>query len=87
RQARKCEEEEKEQKLKVKKAIEKGNMDDARIYAENAIHKRTEHKNYLSKMQVIGKSMQSIVKSLNSMLATRNLQKMFETMDNFERQF
>ncbi|AQK81863.1 ESCRT-related protein CHMP1B [Zea mays] len=38
-------------------------------------------------MQVIGKSMQSIVKSLNSMLATRNLQKMFETMDNFERQF
>jgi hypothetical protein len=22
-------------------------MDDARIYAENAIHKRTEHKNYL----------------------------------------
>nr|ACG49192.1 hypothetical protein [Zea mays] len=37
RQARKCEKEEKEQKLKVKKAIEKGNMDGARIYAENAI--------------------------------------------------
>ena len=103
RQARKCEKEEKEQKLKVKKAIEKGNMDGARIYAENAIRKRTEHMNYLrlasrldavvarldtqAKMQVIGKSMQSIVKSLDSSLATGNLQKMSETMDNFERQF
>ncbi|KAF2927772.1 hypothetical protein DAI22_06g229900 [Oryza sativa Japonica Group] len=103
RQARKCEKEEKEQKLKVKKAIEKGNMDGARIYAENAIRKRTEHMNYLrlasrldavvarldtqAKMQVIGKSMANIVKSLDSALATGNLQKMSETMDNFERQF
>ncbi|XP_048527921.1 uncharacterized protein LOC125507377 [Triticum urartu] len=35
------------QKLKVKKAIEKGNADGAQIYAENAIRKRTEHMNYL----------------------------------------
>ncbi|KAM0930332.1 hypothetical protein ACQ4PT_001061 [Festuca glaucescens] len=103
RQARKCEKEEKEQKLKVKKAIEKGNVDGARIYAENAIRKRTEHMNYLrlasrldavvarldtqAKMQAIGKSMGNIVKSLDSSLATGNLQKMSETMDNFERQF
>lgn len=103
RQARKCEKEEKEQKLKVKKAIEKGNMDGARIYAENAIRKRTEHMNYLrlasrldavvarldtqAKMQVIGKSMGNIVKSLESSLNTGNLQKMSETMDSFERQF
>ncbi|KAJ1703611.1 hypothetical protein LUZ63_003390 [Rhynchospora breviuscula] len=103
RQARKCEKEEKEDKLKVKKAIEKGNMDGARIYAENAIRKRTEHMNYLrlasrldavvarldtqAKMQVIGKSMGSIVKSLDSTLATGNLQKMSETMDKFEKQF
>ncbi|KAH1106492.1 hypothetical protein J1N35_010260 [Gossypium stocksii] len=37
RQARKCEKDEKSEKLKVKKAIEKGNMDGARICAENAI--------------------------------------------------
>ncbi|KAI4982287.1 hypothetical protein ZWY2020_022779 [Hordeum vulgare] len=43
----KWEKEEKEKKLKVKKAIEKGNGAYARIYAENAIHKRTEHMNYL----------------------------------------
>ncbi|XP_078163276.1 ESCRT-related protein CHMP1-like [Carex rostrata] len=103
RQARKCEKEEKADKLKVKKAIEKGNMDGARIYAENAIRKRTEHMNYLrlasrldavvarldtqAKMQVIGKSMGNIVKSLDSALASSNLQKMSETMDQFEKQF
>ncbi|KAI9075921.1 hypothetical protein K1719_042122 [Acacia pycnantha] len=47
RQARKCEKEEKSEKLKVKKAIENNNMDGARIYAENAIRKRTEQMKYL----------------------------------------
>ncbi|KAJ6348299.1 hypothetical protein OIU76_004715 [Salix suchowensis] len=103
RQSRKCEKEEKAEKLKVKKAIEKGNMDGARIYAENAIRKRTEQMNYLrlssrldavvarldtqAKMTTINKSMGSIVKSLESTLATGNLQKMSETMDQFEKQF
>ncbi|MCO5573343.1 hypothetical protein L7F22_064765 [Adiantum nelumboides] len=103
RQARKCEKEEKAEKLKVKKAIEKGNMDGARIYAENAIRKRTEQLNMLrlssrldavvsrldtqAKMNVINKSMASIVRTLDSSLATNNLQKMSETMDAFERQF
>lgn len=103
RQARKCEKEEKSEKLKVKKAIEKGNMDGARIYAENSIRKRNEQLNYLrlssrldavvarldtqAKMQAVGKSMGNIVKSLNTTLATGNLQKMSETMDNFEKQF
>ncbi|KAE8651298.1 hypothetical protein Csa_002473 [Cucumis sativus] len=103
RQARKCEKEEKSEKLKIKKAMEKGNMDGARIYAENAIRKRTEQMNYLrlssrldavvarldtqAKMSTINKSMGSIVKSLESTLATGNLQKMSETMDQFEKQF
>ncbi|KAJ6802650.1 ESCRT-related protein CHMP1B [Iris pallida] len=84
RQARKCEKEEKAEKLKIKKAIEKGNTDGARIYAENAIRKRSEQMNYLrlssrldavvarldtqAKMQAVGKSMASIVKSLESPL-------------------
>ncbi|XP_047314730.1 ESCRT-related protein CHMP1A-like [Impatiens glandulifera] len=103
RQAKKCEKEEKTEKLKVKKAIEKGNMDGARIYAENSIRKRSEQLNYLrlssrldavvsrldtqAKMMTISKSMGSIVKSLESSLTTGNLQKMSETMDKFERQF
>jgi charged multivesicular body protein 1 len=103
RQSKKCEKEEKSEKLKVKKAIEKGNMDGARIYAENAIRKRSEQMNYLrlasrldavvarldtqAKMSTISKSMSSIVKSLESTLNTGNLQKMSETMDQFEKQF
>ncbi|KAJ6849866.1 ESCRT-related protein CHMP1B [Iris pallida] len=103
RQAKKCEKEEKSEKLKVKKAIEKGNMDGARIHAENSIRKRGEQMNYLrlasrldavasrldsqAKMQAIGKSMSSIVRALDSSLATGNLQKVSETMDQFEKQF
>ncbi|CAH9088585.1 unnamed protein product [Cuscuta europaea] len=103
RQARKCEKEEKAEKVKIKKAIEKGNMDGARIYAENSIRKRSEQMNYLrlasrldavvarldtqAKMTSIGKSMGNIVKSLNSTLNTGNLQKLSETMDTFEKQF
>ncbi|KAL2244287.1 UNVERIFIED_CONTAM: ESCRT-related protein CHMP1B [Sesamum indicum] len=103
RQARKCEKEEKAEKLKVKKAIEKGNMDGARIHAENSIRKRNEQMNYLrlasrldavvarldtqAKLTAISKSMGSIVKSLESSVDTGNLQKISETMDQFVRQF
>ncbi|KAJ7296331.1 hypothetical protein O6H91_01G078300 [Diphasiastrum complanatum] len=103
RQARKCEKDEKIEKTKVKKAIEKGNMDGARIYAENAIRKRTEQMNYLrlssrldavvsrldtqSKMMTINKSMASVVRALDTALASNNLQKISETMDQFEKQF
>lgn len=38
-------------------------------------------------MSTISKSMSSIVKSLESTLNTGNLQKMSETMDQFEKQF
>ncbi|CAI7826046.1 unnamed protein product [Closterium sp. NIES-53] len=103
RQAKKCEKEEKEQKLKVKKAIEKGNMEGGKIYAQNAIRKRSEQLNYLrlsnrldaviarldtqARMNTITTSMGSIVKVLDSALASSNLQKISETMDTFERQF
>lgn len=86
RQARKCENEEKTDKLRVKKAMEKGNMDGARIYAENAIRKRTEQLNCLrlasrldavvarldtqAKITTINKSVASLVKSLESSLAS-----------------
>lgn len=102
RQAKKCEKEEKEEKMKVKKAIEKGNMDGAKIYAENAIRKRSEQLNYLrlsnrldavvsrldtqAKMNTITMNMTGIVKSLDSALAANNLIKMSETMSTFEKQ-
>lgn len=103
RQAKKCEQQEKAEKVKVKKAIEKGNMDGARVYAQNAIRKHNEQLNYLrlasrldavvarldtqSKMQTIGKSMSGIVKALDSALAVGNMQKISQTMDLFEKTF
>ena len=103
RQSKKCQKEQAAEKLKVKKAIEKGNMDGARIYAQNAIRKKTEELNYLrlssrldavvsrldtqAKMTTISKSMAGIVKALDGALASSNLQKMSETMDQFEKQF
>lgn len=103
RQAKKCEKEEKSEKLKVKKAIEKGNTDGARICAQNAIRKHNEQSNYLrlasrldgvvarlstqSSMQTITKSMSGIVKALDSALAVGNMQKISQTMDQFEKTF
>eukprot|EP00887_Chlorella_sp_A99_P003876 scaffold11.g3876.t1 len=92
RASRKCEKEEKAEKLKVKKAIEKGNMEGAKIYAQNAIRKKSEALNYLklaSRLDavVINKNMAGIVKSLAAALKANNLEKVAQTMDQFEKQF
>merc|ERR1712188_338357 len=103
RSANKCVKDEKSEKLKVKKAIEKGNIEGARIYAQNAIRKHTEQLNYLklasrldavvskletqSKMNQVNKSMAGIVKSLDRALKTNPLEQVSSTMDKFEQQF
>lgn len=47
RNSKKCEKEEKVEKEKAKKAIQKGNMEGARIHAENAIRQKNQALNYL----------------------------------------
>ena len=47
RDSKKCEKEEKAEKAKLKKAIEKGNMEVARIHAENAIRQKNQALNFL----------------------------------------
>merc|ERR1711874_450096 len=47
RNSKKCDKEEKAEKLKLKKAIEKGNMEVARIHAENAIRQKNQALNFL----------------------------------------
>lgn len=87
----------------MKKAIEKQNVESARIYAQNAIRKQTEELNYLklasrldavvsrletqAKMQMVNKNMAGIVKALERSLNANNLTQMSMTMENFERQF
>ncbi|KAL8512799.1 hypothetical protein ACS0TY_019072 [Phlomoides rotata] len=84
------------EKLKAKKAIEKGNMDGAQIYAENSICKCNEQMYYFrlashldaiiarldthAKMMAINKLMGKF--DFKS-LVTENLQKMSETMRQF----
>uniref|UniRef100_A0A8C4IEZ6 Charged multivesicular body protein 1b n=1 Tax=Dicentrarchus labrax TaxID=13489 RepID=A0A8C4IEZ6_DICLA len=47
RNSKKCDKEEKIEKAKVKKAIQKGNTDVARIHAENAIRQKNQSVNFL----------------------------------------
>merc|ERR1712223_549921 len=103
RLSKKAEKEQKQQEAQVKKALEKGNPDVARVYAENAIRKKNESLNYLrmsSKvdatasrvqsavtMKGVAKNMGSVVKSLEKAVNSMELQKISEVMDKFESQF
>jgi charged multivesicular body protein 1 len=103
RQSIKAEKDEKSERAKVKKAIEKGNIEGARIYAQNAIRKKTEQLNYLklasrldavvsklgtqATMQSVNKNMVGIVKNLERALASNNLVQIAGTMQQFEKQF
>ena len=80
--------EEKAEKLKIKKAIEKGNMEGAKIYGQNAIRKKTEQLNYMklasrldavvsrldtqAKMQMVGKVGSTSKFELDCLLLTEN---------------
>ena len=54
--AKKAEKDENSEKAKLKKAIEKGNHEAAKIYAENAIRKKNEVKEETNKKETKKKS-------------------------------
>jgi len=103
RDSKRCEKEEKAEKTKLKKAIEKGNTDVARIHAENAVRKRQESLNLLrtsarvdavaSRVQTavttkrMTQSMQGVVKAMDSAMKSMNLEKISTLMDRFEKDF
>merc|ERR1712228_154927 len=103
RQSKKAEKEQRQQEAQVKKALEKGNPEVARVYAENAIRKKNESLNYLKMsskidatasrvqsvvtMKGVAKNMGSVVKSLEKAVNSMELQKISEVMDKFESQF
>lgn len=90
------------EKMNVKRALEKGNTEAARIYAENAIRKRNESLNYLRlasridaarsrietavQMKAVTKAMKSTVKGLDKILASMDPMKIAKVMDDFEKQ-
>ena len=64
RLSRRAEKDQKVQQNKVKKALTQGNVEGARIYAENAIRKKNESLNYLrmaSKVDAVASKVQSAV--------------------------
>lgn len=103
RAAKRCEKDERTQKAKVRKALQQGNKEGARIYAENAIRKKNEGLNYLrmaarvdavssrvqSAMmtQALVKQMGGVVKGLDRIMQTMDLEKISATMGKFEDLF
>lgn len=103
RLSKRAEKDEKVQRNKIKKAIQQGNMEGAKIYAENAIRKKNESLNYLrmaskvdavsSKVQSaltmkgVTKNMGSVVKALDKAINSMDLQKVSAVMEQFEQQF
>eukprot|EP00127_Corallochytrium_limacisporum_P003482 Clim_evm110s149 gene=Clim_evmTU110s149 len=103
REAVKCEKAEKAEKAKIKKAMEKGNIEGARIHAENSIRQKNQALNYMrlasridgvaSRVQTavatksLTKSMTGVVKSMDKAMSGVSLEKMSMVMDKFENQF
>lgn len=103
RLSKKAEKDERLQKAKIKKALQQGNVEGARIYAENAIRKKNESLNYLrmaskvdavaSKirsamaMKQVTKNMGGVVKALDKAINSMDLQKVSAVMEKFEQQF
>lgn len=91
------------EKAKVKKALELKNVEGAQIYAENSIRKKNEYLNYLRlssrvdavaarvksamAMQSVAKNIGSVTRSLESAMASLDLEKISKIMDQFEKQF
>ncbi|KAJ3340872.1 Charged multivesicular body protein 1a [Gonapodya sp. JEL0774] len=100
--ARKCEKEEKQERTKVKKAIEKGQNDIARIHAANAIRKQSEQANYIrlsSRLDAAASQIQNalmtrqmvsnigiVTKNMEKAMNTMNLEQISTVMDSFEKQ-
>lgn len=103
RNAKKCEKTEREEKGKLKKAIQKGNMEGAKIHAENAIRQKNQALNYRRMSaridavsarvqtalttQKVTGSMAGVVKSMEQAMRSMNLEKVSQLMDRFETQF
>jgi len=98
----KCDKAEKLEKKKVKMAMQKGNMEGARIHAENAIREKSQSLNFLRMgarldgvtqriqtavtMQQVTKSMKGVVQGMDRAMASMNLVQLTQMMDKFEQQ-
>lgn len=103
RNSKKCDKNMAVQKTKLKKAIEQGNMEGAKIYAQNVIREKNQSLSYLqlaSRMDAVAarvqtaismgalkKNMNGVVKGMDTVMASMNVEKISQTMDQFEKHF
>lgn len=80
RSASKCEADEKKEKLNVKKAIEKGNVQGARIYCQNAIRKKNEALQHMS----LSSQLDAVVSRLKSQVGVWNTQHQHGLLGSFK---
>ncbi|KAI8081697.1 uncharacterized protein BX664DRAFT_388642 [Halteromyces radiatus] len=102
KQSKKCQKDETLEKTKLKKALQDGHPEAARIYAENCIRKKNEALSLLrlssrvdgvaSKVQTaitmksVSSSMANVVKSMEKSMGNMDLEKMAIVLDKFENQ-
>lgn len=103
RSAKKCEKNMAIQKEKLKKAIEQGNMEGAKIYGQNVIREKNQNLNFLRlasridavasrletaiRMQDVNKAMASTVKGMSNAMKSMNVEQIAQTMEQFEKEF
>ncbi|KAH9939990.1 vacuolar assembly protein DID2 [Amylocystis lapponica] len=103
RQAKKAQKDEGVEKSRLKKALQQGNTEGARIYASNAIRKKTESLNLLRlssrvdavasrvetavTMRQVSGNMTSVVKGMDKAMESMNLERISLVMEKFESQF
>ncbi|BEJ11947.1 hypothetical protein CspHIS471_0204070 [Cutaneotrichosporon sp. HIS471] len=103
RQAKKANKDETSEKNKLKAALQKGNTEGARIYAQNAIRKKTEGLNLLRlasridavasrvetavTMRSVTGSMANVVRGMDKAMESMNLERISMVMEKFESQF
>ncbi|KAI5794436.1 Snf7 family [Peziza echinospora] len=103
RQAVKAGKDETAEKAKIKKAIQQGNTDIAKLYAGNAIRKQNERLNLLRlasridavasrvqtavTMRQVTGSMTNVVRGMEGAMKSMNLEKISMVMEKFETQF
>jgi len=103
RQSKKAQKDEGAEKARLKKALTQGNNDGARIYASNAIRKKSEALNLLRlssridavasrvetavTMRQVSGNMASVVKGMDRAMDSMNLERISLVMDKFEAQF
>lgn len=103
RSSKKCEKNEKAALQKLKKAIQQGNHEGARIYGQDAIREKNQALNHLRmasridacssrietavRMGQVTDGMKGVVKGMDKGLASMDIEKISALMDKFEQQF